>query len=138
MDDLTEKWKNLSLSEREGPGLSLREEQAMTEYILAAKFLTKRALNFKAIANTFQLLWRSRNGFKIENLRDHTALFIFYEKTEIDKILASEPWSFDKHLMVLQRYDKDMSIRTTNFNIMNFWVQVHNILIRFRTRLVTE
>ena len=49
MDDLTEKWKNLSLSEREGPGLSLREEKAMTEYILAAKFLTKRALNFNII-----------------------------------------------------------------------------------------
>lgn len=137
IDDLTEHWKNLSLSKREGPGLSLKEEQAVTKFILAVKFLTKRALNFEAIANTFQPLWRSRNGFKIENLGNHIALFIFYDKIEIDKILASEPWSFYKHLMVLQCYE-DMPIRTMKFNVVNFWVQVHDIPIRFRTKPVVE
>jgi len=110
----------------------------MTKFILATKFLTKQDLNFEAIANTFQPLWRLMNGFKIENLGDHTALFIFYDKLKIDKILASEPWSFDKHLMVLQRYDKDMLIHTMNFNIVNFWVQVHDIPIHFMTRPVAE
>lgn len=138
IDDLTEHWKNLSLSKREGPGLSLKEEQAVTKFILAVKFLTKQALNFEAIANTFQPLWRSRNGFKIENLGNHIALFIFYDKIEIDKILASEPWSFYKHLMVLQCYDQDMPIRTMKFNVVNFWVQVHDIPICFRTKPVVE
>ena len=100
--------------------------------------MTKRAFNFEAIANTFQPLWRSRNGFKIESLGDHTALFAFDNKLDIDKILSSGPWSFDKHLMVLQRYDKDMTIRSMKFNMVNFWVQVHDIPIRFKTREVAE
>lgn len=29
--------------------------------------------------------------------------------------------------MVLQCYDKDLPIRSMKFNIVNFWVQVHEI-----------
>ena len=138
MEELTKHWRHLSLSEREGPGVCLKPEQAAPDCFLAAKFLTKRAFNFEAIANTFQPLWRSRNGFKIENLGDHTALFAFDNKLDVDKILSSEPWSFDKHLMALQRYDKDMTIHSMKFNMVNFWVQVHDIPIRFKTREVAE
>ena len=28
-------------------------------------------------------------------------LFVFEEDEEVEKILVSEPWSFDKHLMIL-------------------------------------
>lgn len=76
----------------------------MMEFILAAKFLTKRALNIDAIAKTFAPLWRSTNGFKIKKEGDHVVLFTFDDKNEMEKILAVEPWSFDKRLMVLQRY----------------------------------
>ena len=40
---------------------------------------------------------------------NHIVLFIF-DKLEVETILENEPWSFDKHLMVLQRYDKDTSV----------------------------
>ena len=32
-------------------------------------------------------------------------LFTFDNETEVDTILANAPWSFDKHLMILQKYD---------------------------------
>ena len=57
MDELTKQWKGLSLSQREGPKFQMRLDLATTEYIIAAKFLTKRALNMDAIAATFQPLW---------------------------------------------------------------------------------
>ena len=56
----------------------------------------------------------------------------------MEKILSIEPWSFDKHLMVLQRYDKDIDLCDMNFNMVTFWVQVHNIPVKFRTRNVAE
>lgn len=37
-------------------------------------------------------------------------LITFDNKEEMDKILEIEPWSFDKHLVVLQRYDKDIDL----------------------------
>ncbi|KAL0012219.1 hypothetical protein SO802_007327 [Lithocarpus litseifolius] len=125
MDELTKQWKGLSLSQREGPTFRMRPNLATTEYIIAAKFLTKRALNMDAIAATFQPLWRSRNGFKLKNIRNYIVLFIFDSKADVDNILANEPWSYDKNLMVLQRYEADSEVEDLTFNLTHFWVQVH-------------
>ena len=46
-------WNKLTLLECEGINFRIKEEQAKTEFILAGKFLTKRALNIDAIAKTF-------------------------------------------------------------------------------------
>ena len=123
---------------QEGSDLRLTKDEVAPEFVLAAKFLTKRALNIDAIANTFNPIWRSRNGFKVKKEDDHVALFTFDNKEEMEKILSIEPWSFDKHLMVLQCYDKDIDLCDMNFNMVTFWVQVHNIPVKFRTRNVAK
>ena len=96
MEEITKNWNNLTLSECEGSNFRIKEEQAKTEFILVAKFLTKRALNIDAIAKTFTPLWRSKNGFKIKKENDHVVLFSFDDKSEMEKVIAVEPWSFDK------------------------------------------
>ena len=95
MEELTKNWKYLTLSECEGSNFHIKEEHAKTKFILAAKFLTKRALNIDAIAKTFIPLWRSKNGFKIKKESDHVVLFSFDDKSEMEKVIAIEPWSFD-------------------------------------------
>ena len=47
------------------------------------------------------------NGFKIKKEGDHVVLFTFDNKEEMEKVIDAEPWSFDKHLVVLQCYDRD-------------------------------
>ena len=66
MEELTKSWSCLTLLECEGSNFCIKEEQVATEFILATKFLTKRALNIDAIAKTFTPLWRLTNGFKIK------------------------------------------------------------------------
>ena len=39
---------------------------------------------------------------------DQIIFFIFDNDQEVEKILDGEPWSFDKHLVMLQQYDKSM------------------------------
>ena len=116
-----------SLSHREGPKFRLHLDLASAEYTIAAKFLTKRALNINAIGATFMPLWRSKYGFRVKNLGNHVVLFTFDNEEEVDTIMANKPWSFDKHLMLLQRYGKDSIVEKLSFNLTHFWVQVHGI-----------
>ena len=68
---------------------------------------------------------------------DHILLFVFDNREEVDKILSSAPWRFDKHLVVLQWYDREVPIRALKFNTILVWIQVHDILMRFlNTRLL--
>lgn len=108
MEDIIVGWSRLSLSGMEGDGFWIVDGMGSNEFILAAKFYTKGVLNTEAIARNFTQLWRSRNGFKIKDVGDHIVLFIFDSKLEADRVVASQPWSFDKHLVAIQRYENRM------------------------------
>ena len=127
MEDLTQSWSRLTLTDREGPGCSLTATNSLEEFSILAKFFTKRNLSIDAIARTFNPIWRARNGFKIQNYGDHMVLFTFDNKNDVDRIIASEPWSFDKHLVAMQKYDKETPIDEVKFERASFWVQLHGI-----------
>jgi len=56
MDDLTNQWSGLSISNREGLVFKLAQEMVTTKFIITTKFFTKQALNIDAIASTFKTL----------------------------------------------------------------------------------
>ena len=138
MDDLTNSWNNLTLSNKEKTKFTLNKDQRLGEFIIAAKFFTPRFLVMDGVARTFKQLWSSTNGFKIQQLGDHKVLFVFDNLANVDRILKSQPWSFDKHLVVIQRYDYDTPARELRFNKATFWVQVHDIPIRYMSQKVAE
>ena len=90
------------------------------EFILATKFHTKQVLNVDAIARNFSKLWCTRNGFKIKDQGNHIVLFIFKNKFDCDRIFSSQPWSFDKFLVVFQRYNSSTHIQNLDFKTVLF------------------
>ena len=90
------------------------------------------------MARTFKQLWRSTNGLKIRNQSDHMVVFVFDNLKDIDRILQNQPSSFDKHLVMLQRYNSDSLVQDLDFTKTLFWVQVHDIPIRYLTKEVAE
>ena len=138
MEDLAQPWKCLSLLEKEGPGCCLTKEESVHQFSIAAKFTTKRAINVDSIARTFNPLWRVKNGFKIKKIGDHEMLFSFETMEDVDRILSSEPWSFDKHLIIMQRYDHEQPFQDIKFEKTTFWVQVHGLPMKYMTVAVAE
>ena len=57
-------------------------------------------------------------------------LFTFEDELDAEQILLGAPWSFDKYLVALCRYETDQSIKEIQFNMAAFWVQVHDLLAR--------
>ena len=130
MEKLMGLWEKLSLSESEGSKFAIRDDQEAEEHLLAAKFLTRRVLNMEAIAKTFTLLWKTRKGFEIRDMGDHRVMFVFPEALDIDRVLMGEPWTFDRHLVVLERMKRSDAIEELKFNQTSFWVQVHDLPVR--------
>ncbi|XP_030970080.1 uncharacterized protein LOC115990383 [Quercus lobata] len=135
MDNLAAAWNRLSLSKQEGEVFNFDNQKCRTVCTLAAKFFTKRALNIDAVARTLKPLWRTKHDFEIQDMGDHIMLFVFENELDANRVLLGEPWSFDKYLIVLRRYEDDNSLRNLCFDTAKFWIQVHDLPV---WRLVTE
>ena len=96
---------------------------------MAAKFLIKRALNVEAIGRTFKPLWRAKKDFKVREVGDHILLFVFELEVDAEQVLANEPWTFDKHIVLLQRFDGSTPPRYLRFTKLKLWVQIHGLPI---------
>lgn len=69
-----------------------------------------------AVVRTLRQLCHPTDGFKIRNLGDHVVLFVLKNQADVNRIFLREPWCFDKHLVVLQNYDSDVSVTNLSFN----------------------
>ena len=75
------------MDDREGGEVKLNENESSKNVTIAAKILTKRALNTESVIRTFNPIWRPKNGFKVRNVGNHTILFIFDNEEEVEKIM---------------------------------------------------
>lgn len=91
-----------------------------------------------AVARPFKQVWRCSDCFKIQNLRDHKVLFVFEDERDVNFFLLSVSWSFDKHLLLLKRYEQDGLMGYLKFEKVMIWVQVHDIPYRFMSTAVAE
>lgn len=55
----------------------------------------------EAVARTFRPLWLTKGNFHITNTGSNILLFDFDLEVDAEKVLLSEPWSYDRHLVIL-------------------------------------
>ena len=123
----------MSLSEQEGNTFDFENKNIKPGSMLAAKFFTKRALSIEVVAWTLRPLWKTKQEFRIKDLENHLILFTFKDELDAEKILLGTPWSFDKYLVALCRYETDQSLKELRFDKAEFWVQVHDLPARRMT-----
>lgn len=120
MEEITCRCDQLSLFAKEGERVILTKSHASTNHVLAAKFFTKRSLNMEAIVRTFRPLWRTKVSFEVTNMGNNVMLFTFRLEVDAEKVLLGEPWSYDWHLVILQRFDGSKSISELEFKFYSF------------------
>ncbi|KAK9986400.1 hypothetical protein SO802_031351 [Lithocarpus litseifolius] len=120
MEQLMKSWNNMSLLEKEKIDFILLEDYRKGEFIIVAKFLTSCFLHMEAVARNFKQLWRIDGGFKIRNQGNNLVLFVFNSLAKVGKILKSQPWGFDEHLIVMQRYMDDAPAKDLAFDKVPF------------------
>ena len=120
MESLEGLWERFSLSENEGNLVDLISTGDQPKSYLAAKFLTRRALNAESMARTFKPLWRTDHGFTIRDMNDNTLVFVFEDEADRERVMQGEPWASDKHLVVFQQIEDDEAIAKVDFKHTSF------------------
>lgn len=54
---------------------------------LAAKFLTRRALNAESVACTFKPMWRTDHGFTVRDMNDNILVFVFEVEADRERVM---------------------------------------------------
>ena len=129
MEKLSVLWEKLTLSEGEGNMYKSDSFEQGSGQVVTAKFFTHRALNMEAIARTFRPLWRTKSDFEVKDVGNRTVLFVFSDKIDAERVLMGEPWSYDKHLVLLRRLEQSIAVKDLDFNRTLFWVQIHDLPI---------
>lgn len=133
MENLTSRWKCLLLTEFKGSKVDLTRDKKKVGVVLAVKFFTRWNVNVKAVAKTFQPIWRTRGNFEVCDGKDNVLLISFEMEMDAEKVIQGQQWAFDRHLVALQRYDGAVPIQQLAFKSATFWVQIHNLPFQLLT-----
>lgn len=138
MDILEGLWRNLKLDEEEETGIACSQETLSTRIILAAEFLTRRTVNIESVARTFKPLWRTQKEFRIQDMGNNRFFFEFDNEYDLERVLEHEPWTYDKHLVIMERVVDNIPISAIPFRFVSFWIQIHNLPVHCMTSEVRD
>lgn len=122
-----EKEKVTNFSEEEGLVVIDEGEEGVGEESfqrsLAGKPWTETPFNVRAFKQTIVDVWKLKKPMEVQELGKNVFLFIFSTKHDLDNILSSGPWSFDRNILVLKRISKteqlsEMALDTTSLTYL--------------------
>ena len=115
MEEVTNRWAKLKLSEREGCEVNLATPGVDQGLVLVGKFCTKWRVNLEAIGRALRSVWRTKRDFEVSDLGKNRVLLMFQEKEDLDRVLLQGPWSFDKYILLLHKLEVGESIQNLTF-----------------------
>ena len=122
MEEIDNMWQRLSLNETKGDRSNLGFATHEETYSLAANFFTKHVINVEVVTRTFKQLWRTEKGFSARDMGDNLLLFEFEDEVDLERVLFSEPWSYNKYLVAFHKVVEDVEIEKVVFDQTTFWV----------------
>ncbi|GMP21824.1 hypothetical protein CsSME_00000095 [Camellia sinensis var. sinensis] len=103
---------------------------------LVGKVLTTRPFNVEAMKSTLMTVWRLAKGMDFHVIGMNLFLFQFHHLADKRRVLLNGPWSFDKHLILLNEVDVHLQPSVVLLSEATFWIQVHNLPLISMTKEV--
>lgn len=134
MESLTEKWKSFSILEDEGNIISITPELAekgrkLIPVGLVGKLLTKRFINKSNFSKFMKQIWNVNSKMDFRMIAENIFLFTFKNEEIIERILASEPWSYNGALILLKKIEGFRQGNIGSFQTFQLWVRAFNISV---------
>ncbi|KAI7982234.1 hypothetical protein LOK49_LG15G01883 [Camellia lanceoleosa] len=86
--------------------------------------------------STLLTVWRPVKGMDFNVIEDNLFLFQFHHIADKQRVMLNGPWSFDKHLILLNEVDAHLQLSEVLLSEAAFWIQVHNLPLISMTKEV--
>ena len=91
---------------------------------LIGKFLTCKPSNKPAAKNTLKRAWGLEKNLQIIEVGPNLFQFKFQSEFDMAQILQDGLWSFDNQLLLLQRWQKGVTVGNIKFEHASLWIQI--------------
>jgi hypothetical protein len=142
-EELAELCRRMQLSDKEKLRINLRKDPIVkskkdAQFSILFKLLTTRVFNVEAFKGTVRSLWMGRRGVTIRAIEDNLFMAVFQERDDLERVFVQSPWTFDKKLILMVRFEGDLQPMAVTFTQAAFWIRVHNLPIKSMIREVGE
>ena len=83
-------------------------------------------------------LWVGRGGVTLRSIDDNLFMAVFQLRDDLDRVFVQSPWTFDKKLIQIVRFEGDLQPTEVKFTHSAFWIRVVNLPIKSMIREVGE
>ena len=116
--------------------------ESNTEKGNSRRMLTKSSRSFPH-NSTFQpksdqvhtrVVWKMGSDLRIMDVGDGLFQFKFTLESQLKWVLNNGSWSFDNHLLVLQRWERGMTTASMTFQTLPIWIQIWGLTFNLLTK----
>ncbi|MBA0846103.1 hypothetical protein Goarm_022977, partial [Gossypium armourianum] len=79
------------------------------------------------IHTTLATLWHPHGRISISNLGEKGYLFEFYYAIDINRVIDGNPWTFNKHILVLYKQKSGEDPLRVPLYSVDYWVQINDL-----------
>ncbi|KAK5811963.1 hypothetical protein PVK06_027355 [Gossypium arboreum] len=81
----------------------------------------------ETIHTTLATPWHPHGRISISDQSEKGYLFEFYYAIDINRVIDGNPWTFNKHILVLHRLKSGEDPLRVPLYSVNYWVQIHDL-----------
>lgn len=96
---------------------------------LLGKLWTEKQYSTFALIETMKKIWNPSKGVTCRELGSNLISFQFAMKRDMDRVLALEPWFFNKHLLVLRPLALNIQPSLMTFDTTPCWIRIYDLPI---------
>ncbi|XP_042950312.1 uncharacterized protein LOC122282425 [Carya illinoinensis] len=140
-EDLEFLYGKMSLIETEKEVVAVDDEIVQENLVrgkkcLIVQLLTTKHYNKEAFKQVLRKIWRPLQPLRLQSLGTKFLIAEFEDVKDQERILRDGPWSFDKQLVLLKKFDGLLQTHQITLTKAFFWVRIHDLPLMARSQSI--
>ncbi|XP_019173224.1 PREDICTED: uncharacterized protein LOC109168694 [Ipomoea nil] len=142
---LTQRWADIALEEEVdvgfkpvGEDVGVLAEEEERRWVCVGRFLTSKVVKLEYMRQVMASIWQPVWGMQATEIQSRLFMFIFYDETDMQRVLDEGPWSFDNNTLVCRQVEADVRPAAVELKSVDMWVQLYDLPLGYTSGAVLE